>query len=113
MKSTRRAARAAPNRRTQAPLAEALDHLLRKHGLSISELARRLEVSQPFLSRAVRAADQKRASRELLQAIADELGVQPNYFIEYRRFEIADAVARDPRLTDAVYRLVKRAERGG
>lgn len=81
--------------------------------MCISQLARRLKISQPFLSRAVRGADQKVASRELLQAIAAELGVRPDYFIEYRRFQIADAVARNPALTDAVYGLVKRAENGG
>ena len=111
VKSTRRAKKRISSGHTQAPLAEALDQLLRERDLTISALARRLGVSQPFLSRAIRGAAQKRASPELLEAIAGQLEVEPNYFIEYRRFQIQAAIGRSAELTDDVYRVIERADK--
>lgn len=71
--------------------------------MSVNALARELGISQPFLSRALRGVDHKRATPSLVAAIARALSVPPEHFLDYRRWQVIDRLERDPDLTNAVY----------
>lgn len=95
-------------RRSDLPLHEAVSTLLQERQLSVNALAKELGVSQPFLSRALRGVDKKRATPALIEAIARALSITPEYFLEYRRSVVIDHLQGDPVLTDKVYdQLVK------
>lgn len=98
-------------KRTTKPLAEAVAELLQAQSSSVNALARALGVSQPFLSRALRRADQKRANAALIERIADQLEVAPDYFLEYRVLRIVEMVTTDPPLADAVFTYIERRSR--
>lgn len=77
--------------------------LLQERQLSVNALAREVGISQPYLSRALRGVDKKRATPSLIEAIAQALGVPAEHFLEYRRAKVIDLLQHDPELTDAVY----------
>ena len=78
------------------------------------ELARRVDVSQSYLSRITSASDSsawRPPSKKILAAIADALDLPPDYFPEYRRLIVEEAVAADPRVRDRLYDSLRRAKR--
>jgi hypothetical protein len=46
---------------------------------------------------------------KLLVATADELGIRPDYFAEYRRQIVLDAIRADGKLRDRIYDELRRA----
>lgn len=71
-------------------------------------LARRVDINQSHLSRALRGANSKRISGEAAGEIALALGLPRDYFPEYREAVAVEAVRRDPALRDSVYRRARR-----
>lgn len=110
-RSTRVGSTPTRSKRTAKPLAEAVSELLQAQSSSVNALARALGLSQPFLSRALRRADQKRANADLIERIADQLGVAPDYFLEYRVLRIVEMVTTNPTLADAVFTYIERRSR--
>lgn len=98
--------------RTTEPLDEALPALLAERGLSLRALALELEVDPGHLSKAVRRLEGKRATRGLLERIANVLGVDPAYFSEYRQHLVVEALESNPKRRDELYdELVARRRR--
>lgn len=98
--------------RTHLPVAQSLPCLLSKRSVTLRGLARELEVTHSYLSRAVRGVESKRLSPHLLIAIADRLGVAPDYFPEYREYVALAAVRRDAAVRDQLYDSLPEAARG-
>ena len=93
--------------RTDTPFVDELPRLLRERGMSLRELARRIEISDSHLSRVVRHADYKSASPRLIGRIARELRLPVDYFPEYREAFVVERVRRDARLRDGLYSVLK------
>lgn len=89
-------------RQTQLPLKDAVAHLLKEHSISQRTLARELDISQGWLSRAL--SGDRPFPPELFERLARLLDVEPNHFIEYRRASLIQAIDRDPALLDRLYR---------
>lgn len=95
---------ASSSRRTSAPASESLSALLAaRPDLSMRALAKAVGVSPGHLSRVIRGADGKRASLELLDRLARELGLPADYFVETRIARVLLMIHTDPQLTDGLY----------
>ena len=90
-------------RHTTRPLAEELPLLLAERQLSLRSLAARLGLDHGFLSRAVRGADGKVLTLELVRRIAAELSMPPDYFVEVREALVIEKVRSDGELRDRLY----------
>jgi transcriptional regulator with XRE-family HTH domain len=89
---------------TSAPSAQSLAELLAaRPDLSVRALAKAVGVSPSHLSRVIRGADGKRPSLDLLQRLAQALGVPTDYFIETRTAAVIAVLKTDAGLTDNLY----------
>jgi transcriptional regulator with XRE-family HTH domain len=96
-----------PNR-TDKPINRALPEVLKDRRKSLRWLADELGIDNSHLSRALRGADGKRLSPELLQRIIRRLDLPPDYFVESRQAQIAEVLRRDPRILNQIYDNLKR-----
>jgi transcriptional regulator with XRE-family HTH domain len=79
--------------------------------MSISALARAVGVSQPYMSRVIRAKNYKSAAAgDLLRRVANALDLPDDYFAEARQKYLMDRIASDPKLRDELYQRVRRAD---
>jgi transcriptional regulator with XRE-family HTH domain len=85
------------------PFAEELALLLGERQLSLRALATRLDLDHSFLSRALRAADGKVLTLDLVRRIATELSVTADYFAEVREALVVEKVRSDGELRDRLY----------
>lgn len=90
--------------RTSEPFTAELPRLLRERRMSQRALAKQVGVSDSHLSRAVRRADYKTASPELMSRVAVALGLPEDYFPEFREAFVIEKIRSDPRLRDQLYR---------
>jgi transcriptional regulator with XRE-family HTH domain len=90
-------------RYTTRPFAEELPLLLDERQISLRALATRLGLDHSFLSRAVRGADGKVLTLELVRRIAAELSIPPDYFAEVREALVIEKVRSDGELRDRLY----------
>lgn len=97
--------------RTQRPFVDELPALLRERGMSLRELARQVEVTDSHLSRLLRGVGYRtRPSKELARRVAVSLGLEPDYFLEYREAVVIEAVRGNRRLREELYdRLSRRS----
>ena len=82
---------------TLEPLPEALAHLLKKRGMSQTDLWRSARVSAAVLSRYLsgqRGRVLNKSSLKTLEKLAAALSVAPDYFLEYRQAKVADMASR-------------------
>jgi transcriptional regulator with XRE-family HTH domain len=83
--------------------AEELPLLLSERQLSLRALATRLDLDHSFLSRAMRAADGKVLTLELVRRVAAELSIPADYFAEVREALVVEKVRSDGALRDRLY----------
>jgi transcriptional regulator with XRE-family HTH domain len=95
--------------RTQKPLAEVLQDLLDERNMTLRELARITKSSSGYLSRMNRGLDDKRVSGEFAGRVAVALGLPRDYFVEYREAVVLDAIRKDGRLRERLYRSLSKA----
>jgi len=82
--------------------------LLQERGWSIRELARRAEVTDAHLSRVLRRVNYKTPSGELARRVAVALELSNDYFPEYREAFVIEAVRRNARLREDLYRKLRK-----
>jgi transcriptional regulator with XRE-family HTH domain len=78
-----------------------------ERGLSLRGLAGRAGVDPSHLSRVLRAKG-KVPSADLAAAVAVALGLDRDYFVEYREQRVIAAIRSDPRLRESVYRRLQK-----
>ena len=97
--------------RTTDPISVALPRLLADADVSFRELGRATGISQSYFSRIrgpKHSVGWRPPSKKLLEAVADELGIEPDFFPEYRRIVVEEAIEVDGRLRDRFYDAVRR-----
>ncbi len=96
--------------RTQRPFVEELPELLRQRQMSLRQLARDVGVTDSHLSRLLRGIGYRtRPSKDLARRVAVALGLEPDYFPEYREAIVVEAVHTRAGLREELYdRLTKR-----
>jgi anthranilate phosphoribosyltransferase len=98
-------------RYTTRPFADALNELLERRGsgtdtrVNLGEFLRRVEGWREGTLRK-QIASERTLQAEAVKAIAEALNVAPEYFLEYRRHQINQAVQVHPELVDLVYDLL-------
>ena len=88
-------------------MVEELPEALEARGVSIAELARRVGVSQPYISRLLRRERYKAPSGELAGRIAAALGLPDDHWPEYRAAKVIDRLAADGAYRDRLYDELK------
>lgn len=93
--------------RSQRPFVEEVPALLAERGMSVNQLAARVQVSQSHLSRVLRKADYQSVSGGLARRVALALELPEDYFVEFRERYVIDAIRRDPELRERLYRELR------
>jgi transcriptional regulator with XRE-family HTH domain len=97
-------------KRTQRSFVDELPELLRERSMSLRQLARDVDVTDSHLSRLLRGVGYRtKPSKDLARRVAVVLGLEPDYFLEYREAVVVDAVRADPRLREELYDRVKKS----
>lgn len=89
--------------RTTKSLPVELRRLLDEHRVSIRSLGDAIGVNQSYLSRILGAKGGRPPSAKVAGAIAELFGLPVDYFGEYRKAIVIEAVAGDQELCDRVY----------
>jgi transcriptional regulator with XRE-family HTH domain len=98
-----------PGQTTDRPFNEELARLLSQRRLSQRKLAQLVDLNPAHLSRVIRGADRARPSVDLINRIADALGLPNDYFPEQREAAVIEMIRRDPALRDKIYRSLHEA----
>ena len=99
-------------KQTDRAFADEVPLLLKERGLSLRALARRVGVSDSYLSRVLRRADYKTPSPQLTQRVAKVFGLPADYFPEFREAFVIERIRSDGQLRNSLYsRLVRAAGR--
>lgn len=93
---------------TDTPFTEELPRLLHDRGMSLRALAATIGISDSHLSRVLRRVDYKTPSPDLMRKVARALGLQPDYFLEFREAYVIERIRSDPKLRNDLYaRLIR------
>lgn len=95
-------------RRTEKEFGEELRELLDQRSISLRTFAKAVGVPQPYLSRTL--TGERPPSMKLLTGAADELGLRPDHFAEYRRQVVIEAIKADGKLRDRIYDQLRKSE---
>jgi plasmid maintenance system antidote protein VapI len=87
-----------------------LQELLDARGMKVIELADITGASRGHLSRVIRR-DGKRVSGDLAGRIAVALGLPQDFFVEYREAVVLEAIRKDGRLRERLYKSLSKAAR--
>jgi len=96
---------------TSSPFSEALTELLRRDSgdprarVNLREFFRRVE-GWEYETLRKQVSAERTLQPEAIEAMAEALGVAPEYFQEYRRYQIEHAIADHSELIDLVYDLL-------
>ena len=98
--------------RTDEPIGRWLPRLASEHGYSLRQLADAIGVDQSYLSR-IKSADTtnrqwRPPSLHVLEQLAQVFDLEPDYFPEYRRRAVEEAIAKDPKLRDRLFDTMRR-----
>lgn len=94
--------------RTTKRIEEELPRLLAERRTSLRWLAQQVGVQQSHLSRILGVEPRRRATKKIAADIAVALGLPSDYFAEYRRAVVVDAMEEDPAIGDPIYNRLKR-----
>jgi transcriptional regulator with XRE-family HTH domain len=89
--------------RSGESMGKVLRNLMAERGLSMRELARRVQVDQAHLSRIISGPEPKPASGRLAARVAEALDLPAEYFPEARRARVIELIDEDPDLRDRLY----------
>ena len=98
-------------RYTNKPFPDALTELLRRESgdprakINLTEFFKRVE-GWKYETLRKQIASERTLQPEAIEAMADALGVAPEYFREYRQLQMRQAIATHPELVDLVYDLL-------
>jgi transcriptional regulator with XRE-family HTH domain len=92
--------------RTDRSFSEEVPKLLGERAMSQRALARVVGINQSHLSRLSGPGARQVPSLSLAAAVAEALDLPPDYFIEYRRARVIQAMDSDGSVRDRLYALV-------
>jgi len=94
-----------PRRRryTSEPFGTAVERLMNETGLTYRALAAKTGLSAGYLNHLVHG-NRPVPSNDVIETLAEALGVEPEYFREYRLRVITDRLEEMPDLVDRLYR---------
>jgi transcriptional regulator with XRE-family HTH domain len=82
---------------------DAVVELMEERGWSQRELSAEVGVDPAHICRLLRRGSSRRATPEMLVRVARAFGVRPEYFSEYREWQVLEAVRTDPSLRERLY----------
>ena len=88
---------------TSEPFGPALEQLMEETGVTYRALAQKAELSAGYLNHLVHG-NRPVPADDVIERIADALGVEPAYFREYRLRYITRRLEAMPELIDRLYR---------
>lgn len=91
------------------PLATALSELMQERRMSQTDVWAAANLSSTVLSRYLSGERGRRINKqaaETIEKIAPVLGVEPDYFVEYRQWRVQEITRTRPALVDQVYDLL-------
>ena len=88
---------------TSEPFGPALEQLMEETGVTYRALAHKAELSAGYLNHLVHG-NRPVPADDVIERIADALGVEPAYFREYRLRYITRRLEAMPELIDRLYR---------
>ena len=92
--------------RTTSDFGSALAGLMREQGISYRMLASRTSLSAGYLNHLVHG-NRPVPSNEVVETLAEALGVEPEHFREYRLRVITGRLEGMPELVDRLYRRLR------
>lgn len=96
--------------KTETPFTVEVPKLLAERGLTVSDLARAVGVSQPYLSRVINGKDYKTPANDLPRRVAIALDLPENYFSESRERWLTERIKADPKLRQRLYERLRRED---
>ena len=102
--------------RTMEPLRTALRQLLDEQEMTDTELMARADLSPATVSLYLSGKRGRRMNSQAIETVrrlAAALGVEPDYFLEYRIWRVQEIMRRCPELVDDVYDFLVNAARVG
>lgn len=96
---------------TTRPIRQAVTDLLQKEGgesaasVSLRKFSQRL-TGWGYETLRKQLGNQRALQPQLIEAVANALGVQAEYFLEYRRHRVEQAIVANPEIVDLMYDLV-------
>lgn len=88
---------------SQAPFGESVERLMGETGTTYRALAQKTHLSAGYLNHIVHG-NRPVPDNGVIASVAKALGVETEYFREYRIRRVTDQLERDPALTDRLYR---------
>ncbi|HXH96080.1 MAG TPA: helix-turn-helix transcriptional regulator [Gaiellaceae bacterium] len=88
---------------SEEPFGPTVERLMAEVGVTYRELASRTNLSAGYLNHLVHG-NRPVPSNEVVQALADALGVEPEHFREYRLRVITERLEAMPDLIDRLYK---------
>ena len=98
----------AKRRFSEKPFGETLTALMDEAGITYRGLAARTALSAGYLNHMVHGSRPVPAN-DVIERLADALGVEPEHFREYRIRVIAERLESMPELVDRLYRQLAQA----
>ena len=90
------------------PFGPTVEHLMVDSGVTYRELAARTKLSAGYLNHLVHG-NRPVPSDDVVETLAEALGVEPEHFREYRLRVITDRLEAMPALIDRLYRQLNKS----
>src|SRR5262245_65872803 len=97
---------AMPPERTNTPFADEVPRLLEERGWSMRRLATEAGIEPGYLWKVIRRRGYKTPSIGMTEAVAVALGLQRDYFPEYRERVVVAQIKDDPGVRDEIFDLL-------
>ncbi len=88
---------------SEEPFGPTVEHLMGETGVTYRSLADKTKLSAGYLNHLVHG-NRPVPSNDVVQTLADALGVEPEHFSEYRLRVITERLEAMPELIDRLYR---------
>jgi transcriptional regulator with XRE-family HTH domain len=88
---------------SEEPFGQTIERLMAENGVTYRGLAEKTQLSAGYLNHLVHG-NRPVPSNEVVETLADALGVEPEHFREYRLRVITDRLEQMPELIDRLYR---------
>jgi transcriptional regulator with XRE-family HTH domain len=88
------------------PFGGTVERLMNEHGITYRALADKTKLSAGYLNHLVHG-NRPVPSNDVVQTLAEALGVEPEHFREYRLRVITDRLEEMPDLIDRLYRRLQ------
>ena len=91
---------------SEEPFGATIERLMTENGITYRALAAKTRLSAGYLNHLVHG-NRPVPSNEVVESLADALGVEPEHFREYRLRVITERLEQMPELIDRLYRRLE------